>query len=284
MDAATTASAARRIALMPPPALAGVVRYFHVECDSGGPAIVPATPYPMLTLFAAGGSLVPSVDGRLALLCEPMLCGPVTAALPAVWQQGTCFISALLEPAGFARLFGFSAAELRDTPVALADVDPALPSIAPAQDVLDTTDDPFRWADALQRWLVSLLQRRERAAAPFVLPAALLALPTGEIARHCGIGERQLERRFQHSYGQSLRAMRRMLRYTHALALLMRLPPRHGLLTRVAMDAGYHDQAHMVRDFIAYTGRPPGAWYAEPDDPLHRTYRYDAAQRWIVTR
>ncbi|WP_338770928.1 helix-turn-helix domain-containing protein [Massilia sp. METH4] len=283
MDDPPTSAIGRRLALMPPPALAGIVRYFHVEWDSAGPAIVPASPYPMATFFAAGGSLVPSTGGRLALFREPMLCGPVTAAMPVLWQQNTSFISALIEPASFATLFGMSPGALRDTPVALADAEPCVPARALAEAVAGTRDIA-RWVGALQSWLLQVLARRGGRAAPFVLPAALLDLPAPEIARRYGIGERQLERRFQASYGQSMRAMRQMLRYTRALGMLMHLPPRPGLLTRVAMDAGYHDQAHMIRDFTAYTGRPPGAWYADGDDRLHRMYRYDTPHRAIVTR
>jgi AraC-like DNA-binding protein len=283
MDDLPTPHAARRLALMPPPALAGIVRYFHVECDSDGPAIVPATPYPMLAVFAAGGSLAPSTGGRLALFRAPMLCGPVTAAMPVLWQQGTSFVSALIEPASFATLFGIGPAALRDTPVALADVHPGVPT-GQLEEAVAGTRDIGRWVDALQSWLLQVLAGRTGRAAPFVLPHALLDQPTREIARQCGIGERQLERRFQGSYGQSIRAMRQMLRYTRALGMLMHLPPRRGLLTRVAMEAGYHDQAHMIRDFVTYTGRPPGAWYAGADDRLHRMYRYAGPDRAIVTR
>lgn len=284
MSNAIQTPSGRRLALMPPAALAGIVRYFHIERDSGGPALVPASPYPMVTFFAAGGSLVLSTGGALALFEQPMLCGPVTVPMPVLWRQGTAFISALIEPASFARLFGVSPAALRDLPVALADVAPAAP-FAALQDTLHATADTGRWLAALQAWLLQLLARRPVSAAPLALPPTLLALPAGEIARRCGLGLRQLERRFGDTYGQSLRDMRRMARYIRALAQLMQASPRHGLLTRIAMDCGYHDQAHMIRDFVHYTGRAPRAHLQDAGaDPLHRLYRYDPAQRWIVAR
>ncbi|WUR14360.1 helix-turn-helix domain-containing protein [[Empedobacter] haloabium] len=284
MSNAIQTPAGRRLAVMPPPVLAGIVRYFHVERDSGGAALVPASPYPMVTFFAAGGSLVPSTDGTLTLFEQPMLCGPVTVPMPVLWRQGTTFISALIEPASFARLFGVSPAALRDLPVALADVTPAAP-FAALQDTLHGTDDTSVWLGVLQAWLLQLLARRPPSVPPLALPPALLALPAADIARRCGLGVRQLERRFNDTYGQSLRDMRRMARYVQALARLMQAPPRRGLLTRIAMDCGYHDQAHMIRDFVHYTGRAPRAHLRDAGtDPLHRLYRYDPAQRWIVAR
>jgi AraC-like DNA-binding protein len=125
------------------------------------------------------------------------------------------------------------------------------------EETLRASDDPQSWVSAFSEWLVKLLAKREGRASPFVLPAGLLSLPTGDIATRCGISVRSLERRFLASYGQSIRDARKMERYVRALGRLMAQPARHGQLTRVAMDAGYHDQAHMVRDFIQYTGRAP---------------------------
>jgi transcriptional regulator GlxA family with amidase domain len=31
-------------------------------------------------------------------------------------------------------------------------------------------------------------------------------------------------------------------------------------LAVIALESGYHDQAHMTRDFVALAGTPPGFW------------------------
>jgi len=238
-----------RLVLLPPARLAGVVRYFHVERASSGAVIVPATPCPMLTFFVRGGSLAAGV-----LYDRPFVCGPLTTPFPALWQPGTTFISAVIEPGHFNRFFDPSVDALTN---AILPLDELHLSTSQLEDQLRSGGDPQQWRQDFAGWLLQLLARREDRATPFVLPAGLLTLPTGDIATRCGMSVRQLERRFLASYGQSIRDSRKMGRYVHALARLMAQPPRHGLLTRVAMDAGYHDQAHMIRDFIHYTGHAP---------------------------
>jgi len=238
-----------RLVLLPPPRLAGVVRYFHVERSSSGAVMVPSTPCPMLTFFVRGGSLFGGT-----LYDRPFVCGPLTGPFPALWQPGTTFISAIIEPGRFGLLFDPDVDELRDAILPLDEL--RLPT-SQLEDALRASDDPQKWARDVTGWLLNLLARREGGPTPFVLPAGLLALPTGDIATRCGMSIRQLERRYLASYGQNIRDSRKMERYVRALARLMSQPLRHGMLTRVAMDTGYHDQAHMIRDFIQYTGLAP---------------------------
>jgi AraC-like DNA-binding protein len=114
----------------------------------------------------------------------------------------------------------------------------------------------------------------------------MLALSSEDIAGRFGISVRQLERRVMASYGQSMRDGRRMMRYIRALSRMVAAPLRHGGLTRVAVDCGYHDQAHMVRDFVQYTGMAPKALLAAAADAsgAMRLLRYDDASRVVVTR
>jgi len=266
-----------RMVLLAPPRLAGIVRYFHVERSSSGAVMVPSTPCPALTFFICGGSL--TVD---ALYERPFIGGPLTAPFPAVWMPGTTFISAIIEPGRFASLFDIDLDELTNAVLPLDEL--RIPS-AQLEEALRACDDPQSWVSAFAEWLVKLLAKREGRATPFVLPAGLLSLPTGDIATRCGISVRSLERRFLASYGQSIRDARKMERYVRALGRLMSQPARHGQLTRVAMDAGYHDQAHMVRDFIQYTGRAPRSLMqglADDQQGELRLLHYDDADVPIV--
>lgn len=239
----------QRLVLLAPPRLAGIVRYFHVERSSSGAVMVPSTPCPALTVFVCGGSLAAGTQYE-----RPFIGGPLTAPFPALWLPGTTFISAIFEPGQFGSLFDIGLDELTNAILPLDDL--RIPS-AQLEDALRASDDPQSWVKAFSAWLLNLLARRAGGPASFVLPAGLLTLPTGDIATRCGLSVRQLERRFLASYGQSIRDARKMERYVRALARMMAQPARHGLLTRVAMDAGYHDQAHMIRDFIQYTGSAP---------------------------
>ncbi|WP_431476148.1 helix-turn-helix domain-containing protein [Massilia eburnea] len=279
-----------RLAITPPPRLAGVVRYFHVELDSPGAVLVPASPCPMVTFFVRGGSRFVEADGRERLYGEPFVTGPLTQHFPAVWEAGTTFISAVIEPGQFGRLFDIPLGELCDAVVPLADAAPEWRGTAALEHQLRASADTAAWVALMCDWLLQRLAARAdrlaRGPAPFMLPPALLALPTDEIAGRFGISVRQLERRVMASYGQSIRDGRRMMRYTRALSRMVAAPLRHGGLTRLAVDCGYHDQAHMVRDFVLFTGLAPKALMAAAGDAngALRLLRYDAASRAIVTR
>ena len=283
-------SAPLRLATAPPPRLAGVLRYFHIECHSPGAVLVPASPCPMVTFFIRGGSRFVDGSGRERLHGEPFVTGPLTQHFPAVWEPGTTFISAIIEPGQFARLFDIPLGELRDAVVLLADAAPDWEGSAALEAQLRATGDCAAWAALLGDWLLKRLAAREEKLARgqqlFTLPPALLTLPTEEIATRFGISVRQLERRVMASYGQSMRDSRRMMRYIRALSRMIATPLRHGGLTRLAVDCGYHDQAHMVRDFVQYTGLAPKALMESAADPSGalRLLRYDDASRPIVTR
>ncbi len=275
---------AKRLALLPPPALAGIVRYFHIECASGGEVLVPATPCPDITFFIAGGSRLVLGEGQGPLMDRPMLGGPQTAPVLAHWEPGTTFISAMFEPSQFGRLFDADLVELRNSLVPVAEYLPHLP-VREVEDKLRASDDPYHWVALLSDWLLGLLARRSARIRPaFELPSGMLFQPTEDIASRCGLSVRQLERSMLASYGQNLRDGRRMARYVRALSMILLLPPQRGLLTRIAMDCGYHDQAHMIRDFIHFTGRRPGSLLEEDDGSgLLRLFRYEDPHRQVVT-
>ena len=283
-------SAPMRLAIAPPPSLAGVVRYFHIEYHSPGAVLVPATPCPMVTFFIRGGSRFADADGRERTHSEPFVTGPLTSHFPAVWEPGTTFVSAVIDAGAFGRLFDVPPGELRDAVLPLGDAAPDWPGAAALEEQLRGGMDSARWVAQMSDWLLRRLGQREaalrRGPQPFLLPPIMLSLPAEEIAIRFGISVRQLERRVMASYGQSMRDSRRMMRYIRALSRMIATPLRHGGLTRLAVDCGYHDQAHMVRDFVQYTGLAPKALMESAADPRGalRLLRYDDASRPVVTR
>lgn len=79
-----------------------------------------------------------------------------------------------------------------------------------------------------------------------------------EIAADIGWSRKQLTRRFAGEIGLSPKTLALMLRFHRACALA-RSGPRHGWAS-VAAEAGYADQAHLVRDFRVFAGETPVAW------------------------
>ncbi len=81
-----------------------------------------------------------------------------------------------------------------------------------------------------------------------------------EVSRLLGLSERQLERRFLQRVGVTPKRFATLRRFERAIASARTAPS----LTAVALDAGYYDQSHFVREFRRFTGVSPGALLGMP--------------------
>lgn len=75
-------------------------------------------------------------------------------------------------------------------------------------------------------------------------------------ARHANLTVRQFRRRCLEETGLSPKMLCRVLRFRRALGL-MRRPHQHGVAS-LALDSGYYDQSHFIREFREFTGFSPG--------------------------
>lgn len=77
----------------------------------------------------------------------------------------------------------------------------------------------------------------------------------GELARDLGWSRRHLTERFTREVGVAPKTYARVVRFDRARELIATAGGRS--LARVALDAGYYDQAHLNRDFRELAGAPP---------------------------
>ncbi len=263
-------SAPLRLIQPPPPGLAALVHYFHLERPRAGTHQLPASPFPILVLVPAGAATlcrdgVPLLDG-----CSGYLAGPFTAPLHYVTTPGTAFVSVLLRPGAAQDLFGIDQRKLCDAAWPLA-------ALA-AGDSIERLLEGLREAPIAQwpRQACAWLMRARAAAGPWRVCAPLAVAhfhePPQLLARRHGLGLRQFERRFCARFGLSPRQARRQARFFHALSAIM--AGRHAGLAELAQRVGYYDQAQMTRDFAALAGHPPGLLGAPPPDAGLDIFRY----------
>jgi len=74
-----------------------------------------------------------------------------------------------------------------------------------------------------------------------------------ELTRRLGISERSLRRRCQDAFGYGAKTLERILR----LQRFLRIASGHTTLTAAALQAGYGDAPHLVRDSRQLTGLSP---------------------------
>ncbi len=173
-------------------------------------------------------------------------------------QQG---VQVELTPAGALALFG-AVAELNDAVVPLDEV-----LGARGERLVERLAETPTWQQRLR-----LLDEALGGDAPALSPE--VAWLCGELAAsdgqarveplmdETGWSRRRVTERFRRQLGVSPKAYARLLRFEHATSLLSR-PATHRTLAGVAMEAGYYDQSHLTRDFVALAGMTPGSFAAE---------------------
>ena len=116
----------------------------------------------------------------------------------------------------------------------------------------------------------------ERALARIYREPATIAVET--LAEQCGLSRRQFERRIADYFGQSPVELRRLARFFHVARRMVLEPATDPLAS--ALDVGYYDQSHFIREFKRFTGMAPQAFrrataalthfYNPPEAPLAR--------------
>lgn len=106
-----------------------------------------------------------------------------------------------------------------------------------------------------------------RAGAQLALVAAdrLTSARLTAVARDLGVSERHLRRVFRDTVGLSPKAFAKLTRFHHALRIARITGPAHW--ARIAAEAGYYDQAHLIADFRAIAGVTPQALLVELSAP-----------------
>jgi len=183
--------------------------------------------------------------------------GAMTTALKFRSEPGTAFVGVRCRPGAARALFGVPAAELTDRRVAMDDLwrSPDAPS--------DGSDDPMR---ALTR----LLTRRFAGVSP--PPADVWAavhrirrsrgrIRIDALCADLGVTRQHLARRFAEHVGLPPKTFARVERIRHVIRLA-HAPPAPAW-SRIAQEAGYADQSHLVGEFGELVGLSPARWWAE---------------------
>lgn len=196
-------------------------------------------------------------DGCLDLLWDGerlVVAGPDSRAREHCSPVGASYVAVRCHGGTGPALLGVPADELRDSSPDLAD-------LWEASRVRTLTErvagDPVA---ALEAWVRECgVGGKVDPLGARVLAMATAGLPVAGMAAAVGLSPRQLHRRCLPLFGYGPKHLARVLRFGRALA-----SARSGLpLARVAVDAGYADQAHLSRDVRDLAGTTPSTLLRE---------------------
>lgn len=194
------------------------------------------------------------IDGKFRIA------GPDSSPQMETVAAGATVVGFRFRPAAAAAWLGASADELRDRRVALEDIWGAKARHMAAAVRGDLDAEGF--VGALQGVVARF--GPERAAAETTMRAAYAMVADGPpagaplvpwLGRALGMSERTLRRRFDESFGYGPKTLDRILRHQRFLRLARR--PEDASTAMLAAEAGYSDQAHLVRESRRLTGATP---------------------------
>jgi AraC-like DNA-binding protein len=164
-------------------------------------------------------------------------------------------------PSGARPFFRLDLDEVAGRVVPLGDV--CGPAAAVLEEQLAETRRPDAWAATVQAWLLARACGPDDAVVSVVVREILArggAVRVADLCRAAGLSQRQMSRRFRSAVGLGPKAVARIVRVQAVLRAVARRPPSW---IQVALDHGYADQAHLIRDFVEITGKTPPAWRQE---------------------
>jgi AraC-like DNA-binding protein len=119
---------------------------------------------------------------------------------------------------------------------------------------------------ALQHWFTQLLNDGKHDSRLLSLTAKMVRLggrlSLDELAAGAGISGRQLERKFLQEVGLGPKQLCRILRFQQVFRVVEQ---DHAGWSGVALDCGYFDQAHLIRDFREFAWQTPAVLLAHPN-------------------
>ena len=94
-------------------------------------------------------------------------------------------------------------------------------------------------------------------------------LPIQQLTDKLYIGQRHFERKFKHITGYTPKEFSRITKFRYATRVLRQMKGED--MQQLAIDCGYYDPSHFIKEFRKLSGSNPSAFMALPipeDDPL----------------
>lgn len=244
----------------PGPAFAGVIECFWTSRLEAAPG------------FSATHNVLPDgcmdviFDFRSSDTSRAFVVGTMTRPLNVNTRGPVEMLGVRFRPGGLAAVMKFEGTELVDERADLGNFWGRSASEAWHQ-LAETS--PVARVNTAQKLLATRAKDKVNED-PFVrhcvnrIEAARGGLRISDLERSTGLSARQLERKFARQVGISPKAFARVVRFKGVLAAAsVGAPDWAGL----AAEFGFADQAHLVREFKAFSGQTPAAFLGENPEP-----------------
>ncbi len=234
-------------------------------------------------IFNLGRPFASDQDGAWKAQPQNFIAGQITGPLLLRSEGPTRILGIRFHPHGAVRVLGMPVRELTDSAVPLDSISlrlhrrfTRLGDLSPLQGLAEldaiVNECTRDHDDADEDILVSA------AVAAFERTSGLISIE--DVAHHVGLSQRQLQRRFLDAVGILPKLFCRMQRFQQVFRA-MESP--HVDWVDAAVDCGYYDQAHLIRDFREFSGKTPTTLLAEEIDLSRKFFQYHGMSHFSKT-
>jgi len=186
-----------------------------------------------------------------------------------ITAAGSGVVLAMFRETGAARFLAGPLHELSGRTLALDALVPRGELAALQERIVDAPDHRRRIA-CLEQFLLARLRPEPAdplaAAAVAAIQRTHGVLRIAALAHELGISQDPLEKRFRAAVGTSPKQLASLIRMSRVVDARRRarttgLADRSSGWSRLAVEAGYFDQSHFIREFRAIAGAPPGRFF-----------------------
>lgn len=246
----------RMITIAPTTATASLVRSFTIvetETETSR-VLLPETGAVLGVRYGGSAALVES--GRTTVLADVTLTGMRNTVRRMHTSAGGGIIVASFHEAGARVVFGLAMHHLFNDIVGLHEL-VASEEMDELRSAVASARDSLARVRAVERFLLTRKSHGKRdpavAAAVRAMRFAHGTVSIRSLALGLGLSQDRFEKRFRQELGATPKQYCSVLRFRQALGAY----PAHSCLAELAVEVGYYDQSHFIREFRAVTGETP---------------------------
>ena len=252
--------------ISPQPPLDNFVECFWtLEGDGPTPGVTPERILPdgcIELILNFGERFLQHTNGRRTLQPRHFLVGQMTGPILISPTGRVELLGIRFHPGGTSSFMRMAMSEVTDQVAELGGVSSEL-----EQELLSVSEELPSLAEKRAAVEAALMRRLLRDAhdRSVMRLASLIVNSAGSIsvdqlATDAGISSRQLERRFLRDVGVGPKLLSRILRFQQVFRAVER---SDAAWASVAVECGYYDQAHLIRDFNQFAQQTPSVLFAE---------------------
>ncbi len=172
-------------------------------------------------------------------------------------------VAVVFFPLGACNFFEFSLDEIRDQNVNLESI--CSTEIKDIEDQLSGAEDNLQRINIIERFLLKRLSPVNRYDTALVNEGVNIInqhkglISADNLSRRLSVTGRSLERKFTMYIGETPKQYAKIVRFQHVLTDMNRISECN--FTRLAIDHGYFDQSHFIKDFKSFTGYTPREYH-----------------------